>query len=181
MRIAVVGFLSLAAVGQIGFMITRDMKPDPANVRSAAAQLVEGSRVPQFNIQLDTATTPNPFRLANEMGSATLVMAFNSQCVHCDRVAPAWSAWLATQPDVRMIAITNEPVNVGEAYASRHQWRVQVASVVNAPAGAVERQLVSRTPWLFVFDANGILRTARHGARLMTADSVLAALQNDDT
>ena len=119
-------------------------------------------------------------RLAAALGTATILYVFHPECVHCHAVAPEWAEHFSANRNVgsvvHRIAVTNDSVESGVAYAERFGWKVDVLSVQELTPGSWEYSLLSRTPWVFVFDSFGVLRFQGHGSRLdqmMQAISIL--------
>lgn len=78
----------------------------------------------------------------------TVILAFHSLCPQCEQVAPRWKEWLDAHPDVPTLAVTHEPLEVGQAYATSKGWAVEVRTV------SPHRRpfLAYRYPWVFVVD-----------------------------
>ena len=65
-----------------------------------------------------------------------------------------------------------EPLQAGRYYAKKHGWDVEV--LTDTPgAGSIEAFLVSRTPWLFLFDPVGTLVYHGFGGDLEALDTWL--------
>jgi hypothetical protein len=110
---------------------------------------------------------------------ATLVMAFHSECVHCETVAADWAAWLATpRAGVRAVAVTREDVAVGHAYALAHGWSVEVVKV-DAEPGDEGQALVARTPWLVLLDGEGLVSFHAQGEGLAALDQAIEELRTN--
>lgn len=110
--------------------------------------------------------------------AATIVYAFHSECVHCHDVAPAWSSHFAAADteSVRRVALTRDPPEQAAAYAERFQWDVTIVSISQPSQSDGVLPLVSRTPWLFVFDGSGALRLEAHGSELDRVEGFVASL-----
>ena len=90
-------------------------------------------------------------------------------CAHSDRVALAWQAHFANglgDPNVRRIAVTSDAPAAAAQYAARFGWQVELLSLAHPDHAGQARSLTSRTPWLVVFDARGVLRLQAHGSEL---------------
>lgn len=109
--------------------------------------------------------------LAGGDGTATVVYAFHTECVHCRAVAPAWTQHFANSGSasghVRRVAVTEEDPATAGQYATRFRWHhVDVLSLADLPSKDRRRLLVSRTPWVFVFDSAGVLLHHGYGGNL---------------
>ena len=102
------------------------------------------------------------FEVLMPPGAATVVYAFSSECVFCDDVAPEWAAHFQTPSleRVRRIAITRDGPDAAASYAERFGWDDRRSF------------FLSRTPWLYVFDHNGVLQFHDHGSSLDRAEEV---------
>lgn len=130
-------------------------------------------------------------RFGQGPGAVTVLYAFHSECVHSREVAPRWAAHFAEErlaedrsdaSEIRRIAVTREAQEIAAAHAQHFGWSVHVTSlplaVPNAqvPPGIVA-SLLSRTPWVFVFDADGVLKYHGHGNDLEELAHSVRALQ----
>lgn len=114
-------------------------------------------------------------------GTVTVLYAFNSECAFCDEVAPEWAShFRAPEPlatTVRRIAVTRDLPGPAATYAAQFGWQVNLLSIAQMPQSSRESSLVSRTPWVFVFDSDGVLRFQDHGAELQRMEEAIAALR----
>lgn len=62
------------------------------------------------------------------------------------------------------------------AFAKNFHWNVDIRSMVGVSAREKQHGLVSRTPWVFVFDSEGVLRMEGHGNRVAEADETVSFL-----
>lgn len=122
----------------------------------------------------DESTT---VRLVQGTGVVTVLYAFHSECVHSLEVAPKWAAHFADERSAdgrfdasgtRRIVVTRESPEVAASFAQQFGWNVQVVSLPQtAPDTPAPRDvhalLLSRTPWVFVFDSDGSLHYRGHG------------------
>ena len=102
------------------------------------------------------------------------MLAYDAECAHSARVAAAWEEWLSQAHPARVVALAKDPPDSAMAYRDRHRWRVEVLAVPRPVHGTPEQVLLRRTPWLFVFDSNGILRLEAHGSELAAVDSLIS-------
>lgn len=141
--------------------------------------MVVGDTLPGVRGYLRSGTSTT-IRLASDPGTVTVLYAFHPECAHCHKVAPDWAEHFSADSDseafVRRIAVTGDSTSAAYAYAVRFGWDVDVVSV--RPLTAVDREyaLISRTPWVFVFDSDGVLRFEGHGNALEEVAQVVAEL-----
>ncbi len=119
--------------------------------------------------------------LDSDPGTVTVLYAFNSECAFCDEVAPEWASHFGAQErataSVRRIAVTRDLPGPAATYAARFGWRVDLLSISQLAETSRESSLISRTPWVFVFDSDGVLRFQDHGAELQRMEEAIAALR----
>ena len=119
-------------------------------------------------------------RLAMETGTVTILYAFHPECVHCHPVAPAWAMHFSNDSvnasNVHRVAVTQASRGAAAAYARRFGWNVELLSVSSLTPWDREYFLVSRTPWVFVFDSGGVLRFHAHGSELQEVDEAVLTL-----
>lgn len=150
---------------------------------------------------------PTTVRLRTGTGAVTVLYAFHSECAHSLDVASKWAAHFAEEQSAkrrsetgatRHIAVTRQAPQVAAAYARRFGWSAQVMSLPHAaPKTQAPRDihafLLSRTPWVFVFDSYGVLHYQGHGndleglahsiralRRTAAAPTQLQGIQKDD-
>ena len=116
-------------------------------------------------------------RLVRGTGVVTILYVFHSECVHSLEVAPKWAAHFADEQSAdgrfdasgtRRIVVTRESLEVAASFAQQFGWNVQVVSlpqtVPDTPTPRdIHGSLLSRTPWVFVFDSDGSLHYHGHG------------------
>ena len=158
------------------------VRPGPAadGVASASAVLV-GDRLAALTGYSDDgvrAVVP----LGAEPGAVTVLYAFNSECAFCDEVAPEWASHFATRAPgdsaIRRVAVTRDLPGPAVSYAERFGWQVDLLSVSQLEETSRESSLVSRTPWVYVFDSDGVLRFQDHGAELQRMEDAIAAIRS---
>lgn len=119
-------------------------------------------------------------RLASSPGTVTILYSFHPECVHSHTVAPNWaehfSAVFDREAGVRRIAVTNDITDAAYEYAERFGWDVDVVGIRPLKPAHREYALVSRTPWVFVFDSDGVLRFEGHGNTLEQIGQIVAGL-----
>lgn len=175
-------FLLLATIiGQGLYLVLRGASgTDP---RVPTAELVVGDTLGFLDGRREDGA-PTTVSLFAERGRVTVLYVFDSQCAFCDDVAPAWRRHFANAvtgaSSVRRIALTRDlPVSAAR-YARRFGWQVDLLSVSRLEETSREYSLVSKTPWVFVFDSNGVLRFNDHGAELERIEQALEAISAAD-
>ncbi|MCY3677074.1 MAG: hypothetical protein F4Z31_13600 [Gemmatimonadetes bacterium] len=143
---------------------------------AAAPAVLVGDTLATLSGQLpDGTSTVVP--LTADPGTMTVLYSFHPECEHCDTVAPVWASHFASaDPTVRRIAVTADLHEPAVTYAARFGWSVDLLSVSQLGLTDREYSLVSRTPWLFAFDWNGVLRFQGHGSELDRVKQVVAAM-----
>ena len=171
--------LSLLVIVQVALFASRRASPDlPAG--PPPAFIVPGDRVGDVTVILagdrsEPLVDPSADR-------PTLLMAFHSECAHCATVAPVWQEWLESRSTsgLRILGLSRGPPEPAEAYARQHGWPLEIALVPDDPTAEGFR-LVTRTPWLILLDADGVVRFEGHGAKLEELEPLLAELTPDTT
>lgn len=106
----------------------------------------------------------------------TIVYAFNSTCEPSNAVGTLWSRHFAKPLPVRRIAVSLDHPADAATYARRFGWKIDLLSAFRLAPTAPERVLASRTPWVFVFDADGVLAHAGHGSSVPELERVVREL-----
>lgn len=118
--------------------------------------------------------------LGDEIASVTILYSFHPDCAHSRTLAHEWArhfdeVW-ATDAAVRSIAVTLAMPSLAQDFADRFGWQAEVISVAGISPLQREYTLVSRTPWVFVFDSHGVLLLHDHGSRLDRVEAAAARL-----
>ena len=170
--------LVIGLVGQSALAIARTQE---ANTRQPASgrPMVVGDTMLEVTGHFREGTS-STIRLASDLGTVTVLYSFHPECVHSHTVAPNWgehfSAVANSEAGVRRITITSDSTAAAYEYARRFGWSVDVVGVRPLAPGHREYALVSRTPWVFVFDSDGILRFEGHGNALEQVNHLVAGL-----
>lgn len=99
-------------------------------------------------------------------GEPLVLLIFRSDCSWCRSNAPVWKEWLDSGPELRVVAVTSESVEVGEAYATELGWSVGVRQIKSGLPTSRAAALLSRTPWVFLIAPNGTLEAEMHGSKV---------------
>lgn len=171
MRILLTGALLLLTVAQGGVLVHR-MLDAPSSVNPRPFRM--GDTLTFLNGRMNGANST--LRIQRPDGQWTALLTFASDCIHCQAVAPAWHEWLTDHHDlnVTVIAVTKDTQQIGSQFLSEYDIRVPLLSI--AANDEVARAFVSRTPWLFLFDADAVLRYEGHGSTVFAVDSLVSAL-----
>jgi len=110
--------------------------------------------------------TSDVVRLTNTDGRWTAVVSFSEDCRYCVEVAPDWAEWFQSETEVEIVVVTRDGVDRAALYSAAHGWEEPPVTVALGDPARSEGFLVSRTPWLFLFDADGALRYQGPGADL---------------
>ena len=170
--------LVLAVVAQALHVIVRADPTDDA--MAPAPTMTLGDTVRSLGgYDRDGVLTMVP--LMTDPDTLTVVYAFHPECAFCDTVAPDWATHFAAHDPnavpVRRIAVTRELPGPALTYAERFNWDVNLLSVSGfATATSPEPFLVSRTPWIYVFDSDGVLRFQDHGAELESVEHAVSEI-----
>ena len=168
------GLLGLGILAQVAVAIagTRTISPD---VTSSASVVVSDTLVALTGH--DSAGTLTTIPLVANPGRVTVLYAFHPECAHCDRVAPNWTQHFVKHghmhPSVRTIAVTRASHQSAVAYASQYDWETELLSLAALSPRSPANALVAKTPWIFVFDSQGVLLLHEHGARLDRVDQAI--------
>lgn len=178
----VVLYLLVAAVfGQGFYLILR--QASGKEIREPTAEILVGDTFDSLEGHLDDGVLTT-IPLQAEQGGVTVLYAFDSRCAFCDDVAPAWRRHFATTAygtsGVRRIALTRDHGASAARYARRFGWQVDLLSVHGLAENSREHSLVSKTPWVFVFDSNGVLRFHDHGAEIERIEQEVVAILADE-
>lgn len=168
--------LLLGLVAQIASAAWRQSMVPPAGL--PAVQLAVGDTVRILaGLAEDGEQTRVELAAPDRVGS--VVYAFHPECSQGEAVAREWTKrWDAPPmgPRVRRIAVSHALPATAAAYARRADWKIEVLSVAHLEPTALGYVLASRTPWVFVFDAAGILRYHGHGNDPSAVDRSVRAL-----
>lgn len=143
------------------------------------AQLAVGDALPVLE-GVGADGSPLSVPLANDEGAVTVLFAYHSECVHSDTVASDWTTFFADRTwdggGIRTLALTRDLVETAVSYAERFGWEVDLLSTPDAVPPDIRHSLVSRTPWVFVFDSGGVLRFQGHGGELDLVEQAVESM-----
>ena len=105
-----------------------------------------------------------------------LVLVFDPECKHTQRVTGAWRDWLRDAGAGRRVVGLSATVHAAaSAYASEAAWSMPVLTVRAGAPGSPEHVLVSRTPWVFALDGDGAVLADGHGRSVSRVARALGA------
>lgn len=101
-------------------------------------------------------------------GRTTLLLVYDPDCAHSDRVAAGWREWLerGRHGASRVLALHAGSRSPAVAYAVGRGWPVEVVSVGSRVDGSGVHPLTRRTPWVFAIDGAGVVVASGHGREL---------------
>ena len=169
----VLGGLALLAVVQVGAIIViANRVKHPADGRPPDLAIGDGIPAIRGRDSLAAITT---LPLRRRDMSWTVLLAFSPACAWCDSVAPRWKRWTESVGGrVAVVGISAGEPSAALQYTRAHGWQIGTLIVVDsAITGMLGRQLIRKTPWLFLIDKRGILRYSGHGNEVGIIDSLV--------
>ncbi|MXW16025.1 MAG: hypothetical protein F4139_10340 [Gemmatimonadetes bacterium] len=126
---------------------------------------------------------PSVISLDSDGASATVMYIFDPDCVHSVSLGSLWArhfdrVW-EEDVGVRRIAVSLASPLSARKFAERHGWRLEVLSMAGLSSERKEYSLASKTPWVFVFDSDGVLRLHDHGSELDEVQAAVAQLLSE--
>jgi peroxiredoxin len=170
--------LVFCAVAQVTVLVSRSRTAGPPAI---APYLLGDTLVRLDGLKVDGSE--ETLAISTLTGAATVVYAFSSECAHCEDVAPEWASHFG-QPSsegIRRVAITRDRPDLAASYAERFGWSVPILSMPDMTATDRRYFLLSRTPWLYVFDHDGTLQFQGHGSALDRMGEIVASLAHPAT
>ena len=127
---------------------------------------------------------PDTISLDEETAGVTVIYSFHPDCGYSATLGSRWARHFddAQQPDagIRRFALTLDSLSSALDFAESFGWEVEVVSVAGLSPMQREYSLVSRTPWVFVFDSNGVLQRHVHGSELGAVEAAVSRLLPED-
>lgn len=143
--------------------------------------LAVGDTVPLLT-GYNEAAAPVTVLLDDEEARVTVVYSFHPDCPHSRTWGPEWARHFdqvgAVDNGVRRIVLTLEGPSSGQSFAEQFGWEAELLSVAGLGQQHRLYSLVSRTPWVFVFDAHGVLRFDGHGGQLEQVEAAVSRLRS---
>ena len=107
-------------------------------------------------------------------GGPILVLVFDPECEHSQRVAPEWRSWFqAAEGPSHVVALAPGSFYEAKEHADANGWTFPVVTVLGDVPGSREHALVSRTPWIFALDGTGRVTAQDHGSELSRVAATL--------
>lgn len=151
---------------------------------SLTEPLAVGDTVPLLT-GYNEAGAPVTVYLNDDGIRGTVLYSFHPACAHSRTWGPEWGRHFdqvrAIDDGVRRIALTSDSPASGQDFAKHFGWEVEFLSLAEPSPRTSDypHSLVSRTPWVFVFDSNGVLRFDGHGSELQLLEAALATATNE--
>ena len=162
-----VGVVALGALaaGQLANMAYGRVEMDPAE-----PWITESHDLADLEVRLEDGTVAR----LSAVGP-TLLLVFDVECSHSQRIAPLWAAWLSRNrtAETTVLAVTASHLAVAVRYARARQWSVELATVDSTGDGSLGRAVTRRTPWVFAIDHDGRVIAHAHGTRIQEVARVL--------
>lgn len=169
--------LVLAIIAQALHVMVRAQPTD--DTMAPVPTVLIGDTVPSLTGYTEDSVLTTVY-LDTDPHIATVVYAFHPECAFCDTVGPKWAAQFAAHDPmatpVRRITVTRELPGPAAIYAERFTWDIDLLSVSGFAETSPEAFLVSRTPWVYVFDPDGVLRFQAHGAELERVEQAVSKI-----
>ena len=171
----IASLLVFCAVAQVTILVSRGRTAGPP----ALVPYLLGDTLARLD-GLKVDGSEEAVAIPTPTGAATVVYAFSSECAYCDDVAPEWAYHFGKQGGkrIRRVAITRDRPDVAASYAERFGWDVRILSMPDMAATDRRSFLLSRTPWLYVFDHDGTLRFQGHGSALDRMGEIASRVAN---
>ena len=168
----------IVGIAAQGFLVASRI-PSADDTAIPAAPLVVGDTVHSL-VGSTIDGVAKSLRFAKKTDAVTILYSFHPECVHCHPVAPAWTRHFSNDSTsasyVRRVAVTQASPEAAAAYARRFGWNVELLIVSSLTPSDREYFLLSRTPWVFVFDSGGVLRFHDHGSELEQVDDAVLTI-----
>ena len=126
---------------------------------------------------------PDTVLFDDGIGSVTMVYSFHPDCVHSRDLGQEWARHFdevrAADGSVRRIAMTLDMPSSALAFVEGLGWQTELLSVAGLSPLRPEYALISRTPWIFVFDSHGVLRLHDHGSQIDQIEEAVSRLLSE--
>ena len=126
---------------------------------------------------------PDTIRFDDGTGSVTILYSFHPDCGHSRDLGREWARHFhevrTADSGVRRIAMTLDLPSSALAFVEGLDWQTELLSVAGLSPMRTEYALISRTPWVFVFDSHGVLRLHGHGSRIDHIEQTVTSLRSE--
>lgn len=158
-RIAGAVALGVLAAGQLTNMTYGGLNAD-----SSEPWVTADHDLSNLRVTLEDGTVT---RLGGE--GPTLLLVFDPECPHSERIAASWARWLSdgdTKP-MRVLIVSEGPLVAAAQYARAKKWSVaQLGTLHSTGEGSLGQAVAKRTPWVFALDHEGRVIAEGHGSTL---------------
>ena len=150
--------LGVMAAGQLA-----NLAHERVDTGSAEALITEPHDLSDLAVRLEDGTVT---QLSG--GGPTLLLVFDAQCPHSERIAPSWTTWLSDHrpKEIRALGVSAGPLAAGVRYARAKQWPVELGTLDSPGEGLVSQAVTKRTPWVFAVNHDGRVVAEGHGSQL---------------
>ena len=158
-RIVGAAALGVLALGQLTNMTYGGLNAD-----SAEPWVAEDHDLSNLRVTLEDGTVT---RLGGE--GPTLLLVFDPECPHSERIAASWARWLADGPAKRMrvLIVSEGPLLAAVRYARAKEWSDgQLGTLESSGKGSLGQAVAKRTPWVFAVDHEGRVIAEGHCSTL---------------
>ena len=156
MKLTTVGLLGLAGLAALQGLVLFGSRSGP---EGDLPWIQAGDALGQIGAAAASGT-----KASLATGDTLLLLVFHSDCGHCQRVIPVWRDWIDDRPpDFDVVAVTSESREAAAAFLASFGWYPEIWTVGENDGPAGRRSLVTRTPWAFFLDGEGIVLGEAHG------------------
>ena len=151
--------LAMLAAGQLTNMMNGGLDAD-----SAEPWVTEGHDLSNLRVTLEDGTVT---RLGGE--GPTLLLVFDPECAHSERIAPSWAQWLSDgdAKPMRVLVVSGGLLLAAARFARARHWSVeQLGTMDSTVEGSVGQAVARRTPWVFAVGHDGRVIAEGHGSAL---------------
>lgn len=158
-RIVGAAALGVLAAGQL-----TNMTYGGVNADSGEPWVMEEHDLSNLRVTLEDSTVT---RLGGE--GPTLLLVFDPECPHSERIAASWARWLAGghAKRMRVLIVSEGPLLAAVRYARAKEWSGgQLGTLESSGEGSLGQAVAKRSPWVFAVDHNGRVIAEGHGGTL---------------
>lgn len=152
------------ALGVLAFGQLTNMTYGGLNADSSEPWVTADHDLSNLRVTLEDGTVT---RLGGE--GPTLLLVFDPECPHSERIAASWARWLASGQAKRMrvLIVSEGPLLAAVRYARAKEWSDgQLGTLDSSGERSLGEAVVKRTPWVFAVDHEGRVIAEGHGSTL---------------
>lgn len=104
-----------------------------------------------------------------------LLLVFDPECSHSDRIAPSWARWLSDHRSngIRVLGVSAGPSETAARYARAKGWALELGTLNSRVDGSAGDLVTRRTPWVLAVDQDGRVIAEGHGRSLVEVAQLL--------